>query len=117
MENPDFRLDGKVALITGSGRGIGAATAKAFASHGCAVAVQDIDLPVAQQLVDEIKSAGGKAVALGGDITNLDDVRAMVPQTVEQLGGIHILINNAAIQSHKHWLELSVDHIERELRA
>ena len=62
MNAPDFRVDGKVALITGSGRGIGMGMAKALASAGAVVVVQDIDFAVAQSTATEITVAGGKAV-------------------------------------------------------
>src|SRR5438552_2234513 len=61
----NFRMDGRVALITGAGRGIGLAMAQALASNGCAVAVQDIELPVAEAEAERINRAGGRAIALG----------------------------------------------------
>ncbi len=114
---PNFNLDGKVALITGAGRGIGRGIAQALASAGCAVAIQDIEKDVAQSAIDEIVKNGGRGVALGGDITDLDLPQQLVAQTCEQLGGLHILINNAAIQVAKSWLELSREEIERQLHA
>jgi NAD(P)-dependent dehydrogenase (short-subunit alcohol dehydrogenase family) len=113
MECVNFRLDGKTALITGAGRGIGLGIARALASAGCAVAIQDIELDVAQHGADAINRDGGRAVALPGDITDLSLPRAAIGQTVEQLGGLHILVNNAAIQIEKRWTDFSVEEIHR----
>ncbi len=117
MDEVNFRLDGKVALLTGSGRGIGLGIARALAAAGGAVAIQDIDLAVAQAEADSINQAGGKAIALGGDITDLTLPARLVEQVVAQLGGLHILINNAAIQKFQHWLEETPDHLRQTFEA
>jgi NAD(P)-dependent dehydrogenase (short-subunit alcohol dehydrogenase family) len=112
-----FRLDGKVALVTGAGRGIGLAMAQALASVGCAVAIQDIDETVAQEAAEKVKSTGARAIALGGDIGELRQAPKLIDRTVSELGGLHILINNAAIQSPQHWTQVSVDLLEQEFRT
>jgi len=117
MSRPDFSLTGRVALITGSGRGIGLGMARALAAYGCAVAIQDIDLEVARAEADNLLRQGGRAIALGGDIADLSLPRRLIDETIAALGGLHILINNAAIQSAKSWLECSPEEIEREWRA
>ena len=117
MNAPDFDLSGRVALITGAGRGIGLGIAQALASAGCAVAVQDLDLDVARREADAIASAGGKAIALGGDITDAQLPPRLVGETVEKLGGLHILVNNASIQSHQHWTKLDRAEFERNMLA
>jgi glucose 1-dehydrogenase len=117
MTGPNFDLSGRVALITGAGRGIGLAMAQALASAGCAVAIQDIELDVAEREAAGIRSHGGRAVALGGDVTDLALPPLLVRQTVDQLGGLHVLINNAAIQVRADWRELSIEDIERQVRA
>jgi NAD(P)-dependent dehydrogenase (short-subunit alcohol dehydrogenase family) len=114
---PNFNLDNRVALLTGAGRGIGRGIAQALASAGCAVAIQDIDEDVAQEVARGIEAKGGCAIALGGDITDLDLPAQLVAQTREQLGGLHIVVNNAAIQIEKSWLELSREEIEMQIRA
>lgn len=118
MDGPNFRLDGKIALVTGAGRGIGLAISQALASVGCAVAIQDIEVNVAAAEADKIVAAGGRAVALGGDMTDLSVPKSLVDQTVAELGGLHILVNNAAVQVYKpNWLDLTVAEIDIQLRA
>jgi NAD(P)-dependent dehydrogenase (short-subunit alcohol dehydrogenase family) len=114
---PDFDLTGRIALITGGGRGIGLGIAQALAAYGAAVAIQDIDLPVAEAEAERIRADGGRAIALGGDILDLSLPRNVVDQTVKQLGGIHVLVNNASIQSVRDWLDVSPEEIERTFRA
>lgn len=106
MQAADFNLSGRVALITGAGRGIGLAIARALASAGCAVAIQDLDLDVARAETQGIEKSGGRALALGGDVTVPSIAPELVRDAVARLGGLHILINNAAIQSHQHWTEV-----------
>ena len=117
MQAPNLRLTGKAALITGAGRGIGLGIARALAAADCAVAIQDIDLDVARAEADAIARSGGKAVALGGDVTDLALSKEAIRQTVHKLGGLHILVNNAAIQIQKEWTDLSVDEIARQVNA
>jgi 3-oxoacyl-[acyl-carrier protein] reductase len=88
-------LQDKVAIITGSGRGIGAAAAKLFAQHGAKVVVTDIDPAPAQETVDAIVRAGGTALAVPADVTDGGGVEELVGQTVNTYGGIDILVNNA----------------------
>jgi len=114
---PNFRLDGRVALLTGAGRGIGLGMARALASAGCAVAIQDIEPDVAEAEAKRLRDAGAGAIALGGDVLDLAVPKRVVDETVSKLGGLHILVNNAAIQMRRHWLELSPDEIERQFRA
>ena len=117
LNKPQFSLEGKVALVTGAGRGIGLAMAEAFAGAGCAVAIQDIEREVAEDSVSRLRGAGARAVALGGDVTEHAFAEAAVTQTVEALGGLHILVNNAAIQSYQPWEQLPPEVIERQYRA
>lgn len=117
MVAPDFRVDGRVALVTGAGRGIGLAMARALAACGAAVAIQDIELDIARAEADAINSAGGRAVAIGGDLTELSLPARVIDETVAQLGGLHILINNGSIQKHQHWLEQNADEFKRQIDA
>jgi NAD(P)-dependent dehydrogenase (short-subunit alcohol dehydrogenase family) len=117
MKGSPFDLSNRVALITGSGRGIGLAIAQSFADAGATVAIQDIDLDVAKSEAQKITQAVGRAIALGGDITILDDVTGLIPQVVKELGTLDILVNNASIQFQAPWLELKAEQIEEVFRA
>ncbi len=88
-------LDGKVAIITGSGRGIGAAAAKLFASEGASVVVCDLDAAPANETAEAIKAAGGKALAVSGDMTDPAFPEQLVAKTLETFGGLDVIVNNA----------------------
>lgn len=88
-------LQDKVAIITGSGRGIGAATAKLFASQGAKVVVSDIDAQPALDTVKTITDMGGTALAVPADVTTAGGVEKLIGQTIKNYGGIDILVNNA----------------------
>jgi 3-oxoacyl-[acyl-carrier protein] reductase len=91
------RLDGRVAFLTGAGRGIGAATAAKLASEGAAVAVTDMDIGPAEETADQIRSAGGQAIAIAVDVTNREQVEAAAARTAEELGRLDILVAVAGI--------------------
>ena len=115
---PDFRLNGRVALVTGAARGIGWAIVYALASAGCAVAVQDLDLTEAKKRAREVGHAWGvRVVALGGDMENPSLAERLVRQTVKSLGGLHVLVNNASVQSRQRWTTLSVKEFDRTFHA
>ncbi len=112
-----FDMRGRVALITGGGRGIGLAIARSLAEAGCAVAIQDIDLEVAEAEAHQICTEGGKAIALGGDVADHSLARKAVAEVENRLGGLHVMVNNAAIQEPRNWMEASAEEMERQLRA
>ncbi len=91
------KLEGRVALITGAGRGIGAAIAQLCGRQGAAVAVNDIDETLAQGTAEQIRTDGGRATACIGSVTDESFVVKMVAQTTEEFGGLHILVNNAGV--------------------
>ncbi len=117
MQMPNFDLRGRAALVTGAGRGIGLSIAGGLAAAGCAVAIQDIELEIAEREAQAIRDAGGSAVGLGGDITDMTLAERLVGQTQDALGGLHILVNNASIQQARPWQEMPLDEIEAQIRA
>lgn len=88
-------LEGKRIIVTGSGRGIGRAIARRLADEGAIVAVNDVDEDNARETVDIVRDDGGDAIAAPADVTDLDDVREMVSDVVDELGGVDVLVNNA----------------------
>lgn len=91
-----FRLEGQTAIVTGSGNGIGRATAIMLADLGTNVMVCDIEGDSACRVAQEIAARGGSAIASRCDVTNLDDIRETIAKTVEAFGNVDILVNNAA---------------------
>ena len=89
------KLEGKVALITGSGRGIGRAIALKLASEGARIVVNDLDDGPAQEVVEEIRAAGGEAVACAGSVTAPDFAERFIGTAVSQYKGLDIIVNNA----------------------
>ena len=89
------KLDGKTSLVTGAGRGIGRAIALKLASEGAQVALNDLDAEPAQAVAAEIEAAGGKAIAMAGDITADGFADEFVKATVDAFGGLDIVVNNA----------------------
>ena len=90
------RLEGKVAVITGAGRGIGAAIARRFAADGASVVLNSLS-DSAVKVADEITAAGGKATAVQGDVSKADDVARVVDAAIACFGRLDILVNNAGI--------------------
>ncbi|MGE2815898.1 SDR family NAD(P)-dependent oxidoreductase [Mycobacterium heidelbergense] len=91
------KLAGKVAIVTGGAGGIGAATAHELAREGAAVAVVDVDEAKAAGVADEIRRAGARAIALGGDLAEEQTSRDVVESTVSEFGRVDVLHNNAAL--------------------
>lgn len=91
------RLKGKVALITGGGSGMGRAMAVLFAAEGAAVGVFDRASDAARSCVEAVKAAGGRAIALTGDVTRAEDGRSAVEACEQALGGLDILVNSAGV--------------------
>jgi len=95
------RLKGKVAVVTGAGRGIGRATAMRLAEEGAAVVVNDVDADPAKETVQAIEEAGGRALVSSHDTVDLEQARAMMAAAAEEFGTVDILINNAGITRDK----------------
>jgi 3-oxoacyl-[acyl-carrier protein] reductase len=102
------RLNDKVAIITGAGSGFGEGMAKLFAKEGASVAVADIRKDAAERVASEIVENGGRAFALTADVTNGQQVEAMVQSTLERFGKLSIMVNNAGT-THKSQPMLEVD--------
>ena len=93
---PMVNLDGRTAIITGSGKGIGAAVAKCLASHGAAVVINYVhDAASAQRTVEDIHSLGGLAIAVQADVCDESQSSKLVGTAVDSFGGVDILVNNA----------------------
>ena len=111
-------LEGKVALITGAGRGIGRDHAIMMAEHGAKVVVNDLggdefggpgSLTPAQEVVSEIEAMGGEAVVNGGNVAKFDDAKAMIDQAIDTYGDINIVVNNAGILRDRMVFSMSED--------
>jgi NAD(P)-dependent dehydrogenase (short-subunit alcohol dehydrogenase family) len=93
----DLNLTGRVALVTGAGRHIGRQIAITLADEGAKVVVNDYFENRAESVAEEIRAAGGQAIGHRADVTRKEEVDAMVERAIGELGGIHILVNNAGI--------------------
>jgi hypothetical protein len=113
------KLEGKVALITGGDSGIGRAVALAFAREGADVLISYLDEePDAQETVRIVESAGRRALAVGGDISDEAHCRQLVQQAVQEFGKLDILVNNAAFQrTHESIQEVPSDEFEYTFRT
>jgi 3-oxoacyl-[acyl-carrier protein] reductase len=108
------KLDGKVALITGSGRNIGRATALKLAGEGAHIVVNArTNQQEAEAVAREVRDRGVKALALLADVAKKSEVDAMVSRAMSEFGRVDILINNAAIRPHKPFTEATIEDWER----
>ncbi len=111
-------LSGKVAIVTGASKGIGAAIARAFGKAGAAVAVNYASSKVdADRVVDDIVRAGGKAVAIHADVSKAADVKRLVAETVAKLGKPSILVNNAGVFSFGPLEALTEEDFHRQFNT
>ncbi len=104
-----FELKNQCAIVTGAGKGIGLATASAFARAGADVAVLDINADAAREAARSIATSGRKAIALACDVTDAMQVESAFDEAASALGGIDILVNNAGTAVRKTALELSLE--------
>lgn len=104
-----FRLDGRVAIVTGGGGGLGAGTCVTLAAHGADVAVVELDRAKAEVVAERVRAEGRRAVAVAADVSDEASIAAMVDTVAEELGGIDILVNCAAIYPRKAWTEYTAD--------
>jgi len=90
-----MRVKDKVAVVTGSGRGIGEATVRRLSEEGAKVVITDINEENAIKVANEIKAKGGQAIGVKSDVTKIDEVEALMKKAVEEFGKLDILVNNA----------------------
>jgi 3-oxoacyl-[acyl-carrier protein] reductase len=109
-------LEGKAGVVTGAGRGIGRGHCIHMAEQGAGVVVNDVDADEAQKVVDEIESAGGRAVASSADIGSRKGAQELVQQCVDEFGAIHAVVNNAGIVRDRSFLKMTDDDWQDVMR-
>jgi len=110
-----MKFEGKCVVVTGSGSGIGRATALCFAKEGASVVIADIDLHAALDTAELILQSNGKAVAFRVDVSDPISVQALVAFTISQFSGLHAIVNNAAIQVSKTVEDTSFEEWSKQL--
>ena len=112
-----FRLDGRVAIVTGAGSGLGLAMARGLAAAGARVVVADVDLPSAEVTADGIAAAGGQAIAVTVDVTDEEQVRATVRRVLDDWRRVDVLVNSAGIGSRGMAAEYELEPFRRVLEV
>lgn len=107
MSDGPFSLDGRVALVTGAGGGLGEGICASLATAGAAVACVDRNAEAAEARAAGVRAGGGTAIAVVADVADSASVAAMVEQTVGELGRLDVLVNNAAIYPRRPWTEIT----------
>jgi NAD(P)-dependent dehydrogenase (short-subunit alcohol dehydrogenase family) len=123
-ERGEFRFEGRVAVVTGAGRGIGRAYARLFAARGARVVVNDLggsmqgegaDVEPATEVVAEIVDGGGSAIADSNDVASVGGAQALVDAAIEEFGRLDILVNNAGIIRWAGFPDADADNLDRHL--
>jgi 7-alpha-hydroxysteroid dehydrogenase len=113
--NP-FSLEGKVAIITGGGRGIGAGIARVYSEAGAAVALTARTLAQVEEVAAEIRATGGKALAIQADLYDSAQLPAVIDKTVAEFGGIDVLVNNAGAGGSPPFMDTRIEHMQAALQ-
>jgi len=108
-----FSLDGKIAIITGGGRGIGAACARTFAAAGADIAISARTPDQLELVADEVRALGRRAFVFPADVNELDQLEAFAAATIAELGGIDLVVNNAGGSMPRPFLDTSPGYLER----
>jgi 3-oxoacyl-[acyl-carrier protein] reductase len=110
-----FRLEGRVAVVTGAGGGLGEAECLCLAAAGASVACVEQDEAKLETIVEKVRTAGAEAVGVQADVSDAVAVEAMAERVARELGGIDILVNNAAIYPLRPWTEITEEEWDRVL--
>jgi NAD(P)-dependent dehydrogenase (short-subunit alcohol dehydrogenase family) len=108
-------LEGRVAIVTGAGGGLGGGICSALTLAGVAVAAVDVERGKAEQVAGSVSHDGARCVAFETDISDRSSVEAMAEEVVEELGGVDILVNNAAIYPSRPWTEITEEEWDKVL--
>ncbi len=115
MSYGPFSLEGRVAFVTGAGGGLGDGICTSLAAAGAVVACADIVTGRAEAIARKVTDAGGKALALHVDVADRASVEGAVGRTISELGGVDVLVNNAAIYPRRAWTEITEEEWDRVL--
>lgn len=108
-----FRIDGQIAIVTGAGRGIGAATARALAEAGADVVLAARTQDQLEVVADDVRAFGRRALVVPTDVDDTNNLLTLVDKTLEELGGIDIVVNNAGGSAPRAFLDTSPGYLER----
>lgn len=111
--NTEVSLDGRVAVITGAGHGIGRLQALELARRGAAVVVNDVDQQAHAEVVEAIRAAGGRAIGHSGSVAVYTDAESMIAAAIEAFGRVDIVVNNAGILRDKSFHKLPIEDLDR----